>query len=111
MTTPNVVVFSSINVMEVYLVRSLLTREGIPSQIRGEFRAGLAGEVPMNDARPELLVPDAFEKRALEAITEATTKTGPDRICGQCGETSPHTFDTCWQCGGSLTEDDDGESL
>ncbi len=105
MPTPNVVVFSSINVMEVYLVRSLLTREGIPSQIRGEFRAGLGGEVPMNDARAELLVPDAFQERALEAITEATTMDGPDRVCGRCGETSPHSFDICWQCSGKLVEE------
>ena len=102
MTPPNVVVFSSINVMEVYLVRSLLTREGIPSRIRGEFRAGLAGEVPMNDARPELLVPADFEARALAAIVEATTQEGPDRVCNACGETSPHTFETCWQCGQAL---------
>lgn len=98
MTTPTVVVFSSINVTEVYLVRSLLTREGIASHIRGELRAGLGGEVPMNDARAELLVAVQFESAALEIMERVDAVGGPDWGCAHCGETSPSTFEICWRC-------------
>ena len=50
------VIFSSLNPTDVYLIQSALTEAEIPTQIRGALRSALAGEVPMDDARVELLV-------------------------------------------------------
>jgi len=99
MTSKEVVVFSSLNVAEVYLVRSTLTREGLSSHDRGDQRAPLAGEIPFDDARVELCVDPADEERALEIIQTIREPTGPDRACPNCGEVNPPAFEICWQCG------------
>ena len=103
MNMPTVVVFSSSNVTDVYLIRSLLTREGIASRIRGEMRAGLGGELPMIDARAELLVAARFVSAALEVI-ERVEQGGMDRVCPVCDETWPSSFEIWWRCAAPLPE-------
>lgn len=102
MSASEVVVFSSINTAECYLVRSLLTREGIASRLVGELRAPLGGEVPLDDARAELLV-DVQDVAAAEALIEAARRSdGPDRPCEACGEPNPPAFELCWSCGADV---------
>ena len=96
------VVFSSLNIAEVFLVRSLLTREGIESRIRRTFLSPLAGEIPMDDARIELMVSERDLARASELLEEAKQVDGPDRSCPSCGELNPPSFELCWACGDDL---------
>ncbi len=102
MSPKPVVVFSSINAAEVYLVRSALTREGIESQIKGNMRAPLAGEVPFDDARVELCVNPDLEEQALSIIDAIRQADGADQVCPACQETNPSSFEICWQCGSEL---------
>lgn len=102
MTASEVVVFSSLNVAECHLIRSLLTREGIESRLKGEFRAGVGGEIPLNDARAEVLVAAHDEHPALALIERAGDNVGPDRCCPACGEPNPPAFELCWSCGVDL---------
>ena len=107
MTESKIVLFSSLNAAEVFLVRSLLTREGIESEIRRSFLAPLAGEIPMDDARVELMVARSQLERASAVLDQAKNATGPDRVCLRCGEISPASFEICWSCGAELEEHDD----
>ncbi len=102
MPKDEVVVFSSINTAECYLVRSLLTREGIASRLVGEFRAPLGGEVPLDDARTELLVAVPDQAAAEALIDQARRTDGPDRPCAACGEPNPPAFELCWSCGADV---------
>lgn len=94
-----VVIFSSLNVAEVHLVRSMLTREGIGSRLRRQFLGPLAGEIPMNDARAELLVPAGRVEEAAALIEAARAAANVEWPCRACGEANPGSFELCWQCG------------
>lgn len=99
-----VVVYSSLNMAEVHLVRSLLTREGIGSRIRRQFLAPLMGEIPADDARAELLVPADRLDVARAVIDEARATVDVERACPACGETNPGSFELCWSCGADLPD-------
>ncbi len=99
-----IIVFSSLNAAEVYLVGSLLRREGIVSTLRGEMRSGLAGQVPVDDARVELLVAPGDRAAAEAVIACAQRSDGPDRSCPACGEANPPAFELCWQCGAEIPD-------
>ena len=94
-----VVIFSSLNPTDVYLIQSVLKEAEIPSQIKGALRSALAGEVPMDDARVELLVEASLSKIATTLIDEQLHTNRPDWQCTQCGEINPGNFQHCWQCG------------
>ncbi|MCB9554018.1 MAG: DUF2007 domain-containing protein [bacterium] len=99
---PDVVIFSSLNVAEVHLVRSMLTREGIGSRLRRQLLGPLAGEIPMDDARAELLVPAGRVAEATALIEAARAAADVERPCRACGEPNPGSFELCWQCGAEL---------
>jgi len=101
-----VVVYSSINVAEVHLVRSLLTREGIGSRVRRQLLGPLMGEIPADDARAELLVPADALEAARAMIHEARTAEDIEQRCAACGETNPGSFELCWSCGADLPDGD-----
>ena len=97
--TQSVVIFSSLNPTDVYLIQSVLKEAEIPSQIKGALRSALAGEVPMDDARVELLVEASLSKIATDLIQDQLQTNRPDWKCAQCSEVNPGNFQHCWQCG------------
>ena len=94
-----VVVFSSLNPMEVHLVQNALLQAQISSRIKGAHRSILAGEVPMDDARVELLVNASISNTALQLINDTLRINRPDWACAQCHEMNPGNFEHCWHCG------------
>ncbi len=98
-------VFSAGNILDAYLVQSLLTEAGIETQILNEFAQGGTGEIPFTQAYPEIWlikerdadraknIIDQFEQRPHEVGTS---------VCKNCGEPNPDTFEVCWRCGTSL---------
>jgi len=97
-----VVVFSSLNVAEVHLVHGMLSRAGIPSRLKRAFLGPLAGEIPMDDARAELVVPEAHVADALSRIASAREAAATEHMCPACGEVNPGSFELCWSCGADL---------
>ena len=85
---------------EAHLVNTELMRAGIQSEVRGEARAPLAGEIPFADARVEVwVVSDGLvSANSLLAEIEAASE-GPARTCRKCGEENPPAFELCWCCG------------
>ncbi len=96
------VVYSSLNLAEVHLVRSLLTREGIGSRVRRQFLAPLMGEIPADDARAELMVSADRLDAARAVIDAALAADQTERDCPACGEPNPGGFELCWSCGADL---------
>ena len=95
---PQVVVFSSLNAAHVHLVRAHLENDGFKTSIRGEHRVGLAGELPMDDARIELLVSKREAPKALESIDALRQESSESWQCATCDVQNPGTFEICWQC-------------
>ena len=103
MKSGRVVIYSSLHPVNVHLVRNALTRAGLDSYMRAQHLAPLAGEVPFDDARTELYVNAEDERRATVIIRAALNVVGEDRICAQCGESNPFSFEICWRCQADLT--------
>ena len=92
------VIFSSLNIAEVHLIKTTLAQANIASVIRGELRSSLAGEVPMDDARIELLVHREYRESADAHIRAHLQTDRPDWRCSTCGESNPGNFQHCWNC-------------
>jgi hypothetical protein len=45
---------------------------------------------------------DAVRAREIIETLLKVSAHGPPRKCAECGEESPSTFETCWNCGHSL---------
>ena len=98
----DVVVYSSIWLPEAHLIASLLTREGIPASVRNQMRAGVIGELPIDDARIEVTVPEPHVAAAEAIIAASREVAGVERPCPSCTEENPPSFEVCWSCGADL---------
>ncbi len=98
----DVVVYSSLNLTQAHLVRSLLICEGIPSRMRHGLLAPLAGELPMDACRAEILVRAEDVAAASAVVAEAEAPQGADRPCPRCAEENPAGFELCWRCGADM---------
>ncbi|MCW1885342.1 DUF2007 domain-containing protein [Luteolibacter flavescens] len=85
--------------------QAVLEGAGIPTFIRNESLAHL--EVPIPTFCPALcVVEDGDYERAMQLLHESEAEAAKasieDCTCGKCGETNPHSFDICWNCGTEL---------
>lgn len=98
--------FTSQDVFEIQAVRSELDALSIPYMVKNEYAAGAIGELPWQDAQPELwLVDDSWYARASLVIERLLTKDSTgisnprfDWVCDDCGEENGEAFDICWFC-------------
>jgi hypothetical protein len=90
-------VFSSFNQTAVYHARNLLENEGVSAQMRNEVLSSAMGELPPAECQAELWVQDKDVEAATAILRRQVS--GPDWICGACGETSGPQFTQCWRCG------------
>jgi hypothetical protein len=99
-------VFSSFNMAEVGLLKSLLEQDGIACTTRNEHLALIAGAIPLGDAMPQLwVVRDEDVERARELIAkwERNEPTTFDAwVCPRCSTQNEGQFGSCWQCGYDL---------
>ena len=87
---------------------SILTEAGIACLVRNRYLGGAIGELPLNEAWPEIwVVDDADAARAETLIANAATPrsvNGPDWECAGCGESLEAQFSACWRCGDSRSQ-------
>lgn len=102
-------VYNAANLPDAHIVAGHLASHGIRVRIFNANASGAMGELPFDDAAPQLWVEDARdESRAREAIEAFHAKAaGPTRRCPSCGEDNPPAFDLCWSCGTGLERSDD----
>lgn len=98
-------VFSAGNILDAYLVQSLLTEVGIETQILNEFAQGGTGEIPFTQAYPEIWLINerdaASAKIIITQFEQRPHETGTS-VCKNCAEPNPDTFEVCWCCGTAL---------
>ena len=90
--------------MEAHLLVGLLADCGIRARVLNANASSVAGELPIDQAMPQVWVDDpADADRARSAIEEFIKRPiGPTRKCPACGEENPGSFDLCWSCGAGL---------
>lgn len=91
---------------ETHLLRDRLDAEGIAVVIFNEHSAGAVGELPCNEALPELWLPDhaQFARARTLLLDYEHAASAPPRDCPKCQEVNPGNFELCWRCGGALTD-------
>jgi hypothetical protein len=93
-------VFRAASLIQVAHARNILLAAGIQSELRNQYLAGAAGDLPMLETWPQLLVEDGDETLALKALAAAAqAPAGPSWTCPQCGEVLEPQFTQCWRCG------------
>ena len=96
---------SAANLPEAHLLMGLLAQHGIEARIFNANASSLAGEIPVDQARPQVWVVDAGQQARALALIDDYLKANPwapPRKCGTCGEENPATFEVCWSCGAAL---------
>jgi hypothetical protein len=81
----------------------VLNGAGIVVSVQRAFASGIAGEIPPDQALPELWLAD--EARWAEACALLHgLQHPPERrwACPGCGEVIEGPFDQCWQCGAAM---------
>lgn len=92
------------DITEAQLIVNMLSQALIPAHIAHAHQSGGLGELAVT--YPEVWVKreqDIPRARALVKAFEAVNKSpGAEKICPQCYEKNPATFDICWACDADL---------
>lgn len=96
-------VFSSSNLSDTYVVKTLLEAEGIPCVVRDEQL--LMGQ-STSEGYPSLWILDESQYEAAASIVSRyagaegpPASEGASWRCRKCGEAHEPQFTTCWRCG------------
>jgi hypothetical protein len=89
-------------------LQNLLESEGIKTYYRNEYVSTAA--IAVQEFTPALcILNDADLDRSVELIRNYIEALRDEPVaeitCQECGESSPGTFATCWNCGASLTDE------
>ncbi len=77
-----------------------LTCAGIDASVQRAYASGIAGEIPPDQALPEVWVMDAGDHpRAKALFDELQHQPHRHWLCHACGETVDGPFEQCWNCG------------
>jgi hypothetical protein len=88
------------NVALATLWVDLLRQGGIAASVQRAYASGIAGEIPPDQALPEVWVLDDDDHARAAALLHALRHL-PHRHwqCPDCGETVDGPFEECWNCG------------
>jgi hypothetical protein len=82
----------------------MLTHAGTPTRVERAYASGIAGEIPPDQALPELWLEDddadvPAAQRLLDALRNAPAR---EWVCRACGERVEGPFEQCWNCGAAM---------
>ncbi|MBA2722219.1 MAG: DUF2007 domain-containing protein [Methylibium sp.] len=81
----------------------LLCHAGLSVTVQRQFSSGIVGEIPPDQALPELWVQhDEQHARALALLQELTNAPTQLWDCPACGERIDGPFEQCWNCGAAM---------
>ena len=97
-------VHAATNLVEAHLLVHLLADRGIRARVLNANASSVAGELPIDQAMPQVWVDDPADAERARALIEEfkLTPAGPPRKCPACGEENPGSFDLCWSCGAGI---------
>lgn len=95
--------YSDYNQVKVRLIKAMLDDAGIPNFMKNEFIQGASGEIPPQEALPEvwLVYPcdiDMAEQMLSEIEHDIENLGDEDWVCSSCKEKNESEFVICWQC-------------
>ena len=91
------------NIALASLWADLLTQAGIDANVQRWFASGIAGEIPPDQALPEVwVVDDSQHERARVLLHELQRPAWRHWLCRGCGELVDGPFESCWNCGAAM---------
>ena len=91
------------NVALATLWADLLRQGGIEATVQRYFAGSIAGEIPPDQALPEVWVLDDSQLETARRLLDDLRRL-PNRhwLCHACGETVDGPFEQCWNCGAAM---------
>ena len=78
----------------------LLRQAGVATTVLRAYASSIAGELPPDQALPELWVDDpADHERAGRLLDDLRNPLARHWLCPRCRETIDGPFEQCWRCG------------
>jgi Putative prokaryotic signal transducing protein len=91
------------NIALAALWADMLRQAGIEASVQRYFAGGIAGEIPPDQALPEIWVlDDAQLERARHVLHEMRHPAWRHWVCRACGESVDGPFEQCWNCGAAM---------
>lgn len=91
---------SAPNIALASLWTDLLRQAGIDASVQRYFASSIAGDIPPDQALPEIWVhDDAQVERARTLLRELQRPVWRHWVCPQCSERVEGPFEQCWNCG------------
>jgi len=88
------------NIAIATLWADMLTTGGIAASVQRYFASGIAGEIPPDQALPEVWVMDeSRHAEALRLLDELRNPPWRHWACRNCLEQVDGPFENCWNCG------------
>lgn len=80
-----------------------LSAAGVPCSVQRAYASGIAGQIPPDQALPEVWLEDAGdESRALALLEEWRRLPHRHWACRACHEIVEGPFEQCWNCGAPM---------
>ncbi|WP_298830469.1 DUF2007 domain-containing protein [uncultured Piscinibacter sp.] len=94
---------SAPNLALATLWADMLTNAGIEASVQRAYAGSIAGELPPDQALPEVWVTDDERLEAARALL-VQLRHPPHRhwLCPGCGERIDGPFEQCWNCGAAM---------
>lgn len=91
------------NLLLAQLWADWLCQAGVEATVQRVFASGIAGEIPPDQALPEVWITDEAQFDRADALL-AALRQAPRRQwrCAGCGEAIDGGFEQCWQCGAMM---------
>ncbi len=91
------------NLAVATLWADLLRHAGIDASVQRAWASSIAGEIPPDQALPEVWVERDDELAAARALLDGL-RHAPQRdwLCRACGERVEGAFEQCWNCGAMM---------
>jgi hypothetical protein len=78
----------------------MLTSAGLPATVQRVYASGIAGELPPDQALPEIWLHNDSEFESARALLHELQHLPHRRwACRGCGELVEGPFEQCWNCG------------
>jgi hypothetical protein len=101
--------YTAADIIEAQLVQKLLASEGITTSLKNENLQSGVGELPFVEMWPELWLLDHRDlDRARQVLNDFINRNvASDWVCTICNERNPESFEICWMCAETSTDDAD----
>jgi hypothetical protein len=91
------------NLAVATLWADLLGQAGVSASVQRAFAGSIAGQIPPDQALPEVWIADDEDPQRAQALLDALRAPQSRRWhCRGCGELVEGPFEQCWNCGAAM---------